>query len=141
MSGAVAKAKTIRKEVKKMFTYETIIIFNGNLSVEKYNTLVTKYADHIMSLGGKIETTNKLGKKKLAYPMKETTDGWYVLFTYHASPDLIPKLECIMREDDDVIKFLSIKRDETPDSDSRIAAKSEQPNALDVLLGIAKYSE
>ncbi len=120
-----------------MFTYETIIIFNGNLSVEKYNTLVTKYADHIMSLGGKIETTNKLGKKKLAYPIKDTEDGWYALFTYYASPDLIPELERLMRIDDDVIKFISIKRDENPE----VPVKCEQPNALDVLLGLAKYSE
>lgn len=98
-----------------MNCYETIIIFNGKLPTKKYNTLVTKYADHIMSLGGKIKTTDKLGKKKLAYPIKDTEDGWYVVFTYYAKPDALSELERLMRIDDDAVKFISLRRDEEED--------------------------
>lgn len=100
-----------------MNCYETIIIFNGKLSTKKYNTLVTKYAEHIMSLGGKIKTSDKLGKKKLAYPIKDTEEGWYVMFTYYAKPEIIPELERLMRIDEDVIKFLSLRKDDDEEDD------------------------
>ena len=110
-----------------MNCYETIIIFNGKLSTKKYNTLVTKYADHIISHGGKIETSDKLGKKKLAYPIKDTEEGWYVMFTYYAKPEALSELERLMRIDEDVMKFLSIRKDH--DDLSEYAEIPEDSNA------------
>ena len=98
-----------------MNCYETVMIFNGKLPTEKYDDLVMKYAGHIISLEGKVKAANKVGKKTLAYPIKDTEDGWYVVFTYYAKPEALPELERLMRIDDDVIKFISIRRDDEED--------------------------
>ena len=123
-----------------MNCYETIIIFNGKLSIDEYCTLVTKYADHIMSFGGKIKTTDKLGKKKLAYPIKDAEEGWYVMFTYYTKPDAISRLENLMRIDDNVIKFLSLRKDdedeldeytETPTDSNSVESEQSSPGIPD----------
>lgn len=114
--------------------YETIIIFNGKYTEDKYNTLVEKYTNKLVfDLKAHITKIDKLGKKKLAYEIKGIKEGWYVIFTYKTKPDIIPELEKIMRTDSAVIKFLTIRRDpeedeleeyaETPDDDQ---LKSEQ---------------
>lgn len=123
-----------------MNCYETIIIFNGKLSTEKYNTLVTKYAEHITTLGGKIKTTEKIGKKKLAYAIKDTKEGWYVIFTYYSKPDALSELERLMRIDEDAIKFLSLRRDdeedeymtkETPADSNSVESEQSSSGSLD----------
>lgn len=128
-----------------MNCYETIIIFDGKLSIDEYCTLVTKYADHIMSFGGKIKTTDKLGKKKLAYPIKGTEEGWYVMFTYYAKPDALSRLENLMRIDDDVIKFISLRKDEDEDDLSEYAEvteiEEEAKSPAEILAGLNVESE
>lgn len=133
--------------------YETIIIYNGKLSVDEYNLKVKKYVDVLLNLGSKIKSAEEMGKRALAYEIKDSKYGWYVVFTYATNPENIAKLEKVLRTDDDAIKFLTMKRDPRDDEDfdeddykyeSPIApaeTKSEQqPDALDVLLGFAKYN-
>lgn len=132
--------------------YETIIIYNGKLSVDEYNLKVKKYVDVLVDLGSKIKSAERMGKKTLAYEIKDSKYGWYVVFTYATNPENIAKLEKAMRTDEDVIKFLTMKRDPRDDEDfdeddykyespiDPVETKSEQqPDALDVLLGFAKY--
>ena len=60
-----------------------------------------------------------MGKKKLAYPIKikdskhECKDGWYILFTYKMLPENIAKIETKLRVDGAVIKFLTVKREDS----------------------------
>lgn len=132
--------------------YETIIIYDGKLSVDEYNLKVKKYVDVLLDLGSKIKSADEMGKKTLSYEIKDSKYGWYVVFTYATNPENIAKLEKAMRTDEDVIKFLTMKRDPRDDEDfdeddykyespiDPAKAKSEQqPDALDVLLGFAKY--
>ena len=51
---------------------------------------------------------DRLGKKKLAYKARGCNYGWYTLFTYESTEDLInTKLDLMLRRDDDVIKFIT----------------------------------
>lgn len=103
--------------------YETIIIFNGKYTEDKYNTLVEKYTNKLVfELKAHITKIDKIGKKKLAYEIKGIKEGWYVIFTYETKPDIIPELEKIMRTDSAVIKFLTIKRDPEEDELEEYAA-------------------
>ena len=103
--------------------YETIIIFNGKYTEDKYNTLVEKYTNKlILDLKVHITKIDKIGKKKLAYEIKGIKEGWYVIFTYETKPDIMPELEKIMRTDSAVIKFLTIRRDPEEDELEEYAA-------------------
>lgn len=119
--------------------YETILIFNGEYTETKYKSMTDHYIKQITDLGGLIKKIDRLGKKKLAYEIKGTKEGWYTIFYYQANPELIPELERIIRTDDAVIKFLTIKRDPEEDELEEYAeiteiagSKSEQESPVEI---------
>ena len=102
--------------------YETILIFNGKYTEAKYKSMTDYYVKQITDLGGLIKRIDRLGKKKLAYEIKGTKEGWYTIFYYQANPELIPELERIIRIDDIILKFLTIRRDPEEDELEEYAA-------------------
>ena len=87
-----------------------------------------------------------MGKKKLAYDVRGCEYGYYAVFTYESTQDLVnTKLDLMLRKDDDVIKFLTLRYDGeyTPDSeenDDSASIKSEQRkkpvDVFDLIFGL-----
>lgn len=101
----------------KIQTFETILIFTDKLTEEEYINQTNKYKDILAGLPAAKIKTDRLGKKKLAYKARGCDYGWYTLFTYESTEDLINhKLDLILRRDDNVIKFITtnLKEDYTP---------------------------
>lgn len=101
----------------KIQTFETILIFHEKLTEEEYINQTNKYKDILAGLPAAKIKTNRLGKKKLAYKARGCDYGWYTLFIYESTEDLINhKLDLILRKDDNVIKFITtnLKEDYTP---------------------------
>lgn len=101
----------------KIQTFETILIFTDKLTEEEYFYQTNKYKNILTGLPAAKIKTDRLGKKKLAHRARGCDYGWYTLFTYESTEDLIHhKLDLILRKDDDVIKFITtnIQEDYTP---------------------------
>lgn len=99
--------------------YETILILDDRLTEANYNTMIEYFLSFLTEdLASAIKGIDKLGKKKLAYPIKikgtsyEASEGWYVVFTYKTAADNIARLESKLRSDERVMKFLSIRRED-----------------------------
>lgn len=98
--------------------YETILIFDDRLTEANYNTMIEYFLSFLTEdLASAIKGIDKLGKKKLAYPITirstsyEASEGWYVVFTYKTAADNIAKLETKLRGDERVMKFLTVRRE------------------------------
>lgn len=92
----------------KIQTFETILIFTDKLTEEEYVYQTNKYKNILSGLPGRKIKSDRLGKKKLAYKARGCNYGWYTLFTYESTEDLINhKLDLILRRDDNVIKFIT----------------------------------
>lgn len=92
----------------KIQTFETILIFTDKLTEEEYVYQTNKYKNILTGLPGRKIKSDRLGKKKLAYKARGCNYGWYTLFTYESTEDLINnKLDLILRRDDSVIKFIT----------------------------------
>lgn len=92
----------------KIQTFETILIFTDKLTEEEYVYQTNKYKNILTGLPGRKLKSDRLGKKKLAYEVRGCNYGWYTLFTYESTEDLINnKLDLILRRDDNVIKFIT----------------------------------
>ena len=101
----------------KIQTFETILIFTDKLTEEEYAYQTNKYKNILAGLPGAKIKSDRLGKKKLAYKARGCNYGWYTLFTYESTEDLINnKLDLILRRDDSVIKFITtnLKEDYIP---------------------------
>ena len=97
----------------KIQTFETILIFSEKLTEEEYINKSKEYKKWIESLPSAKIKSDRLGKKQLAYKARGCNYGWYTLFTYESTEDLINnKLDLMLRRDDDVIKFITTNMQE-----------------------------
>jgi small subunit ribosomal protein S6 len=94
-----------------MRRYETIFIASPLLTEEQVDDLVRHFEGIIAEQGGELLKTDKWGRKKLAYEVQKFSEGYYTLFELNAGATLIAELERRFRNDDSVIKFLSVRMD------------------------------
>jgi len=91
--------------------YETVFILNPVLSEDQMKDTVKKFKKIITDIGAKVLNEEMWGLKKLAYPIQHKSTGFYNLFEFEATPDLITKLETEYRRDEKVMRFLTITLD------------------------------
>jgi len=73
--------------------YETIIVIDSLLKLEEIEGIINKYERFISANGGQIETTDRWGKRRLAYEIKKRQYGFYVLIRFDAPPGMIKQLD------------------------------------------------
>lgn len=89
--------------------YETAVIINAALDDEQIEAVVAKITGIITDGGGEISETEKWGRKRLAYTINKNRIGYYVIYRYEAPVDLIAELERLMKIDESVVRFLTIR--------------------------------
>jgi len=93
-----------------MNKYESVVIINPTVDEEGMKAIVSKYTD-LINTDGKLEKVEELGKRKLAYNVKKFEEGFYTIFYFEANPSLITELERNYRISDEIIKFMTIKKE------------------------------
>jgi small subunit ribosomal protein S6 len=91
--------------------YETIFVVSAELEEEAANALITKFKDMI-SANGTVEKVEDWGKRKLAYPIDDITDGYYTLVNYSAAHDFPAELERVFNITDGILRSLTVKVEE-----------------------------
>lgn len=120
--------------------YETIIIFKP-LSEE---TIKNKVDDILNILRSKPSwkqiRVNNIGKRKLAYSIKDTDYGHYVTFQYLSDRNIVNKLITYIQKEDTIVKYITMKSDENPDEVLEDELKpGNSIDAYEVLLGLKNY--
>lgn len=93
-----------------MNKYESIIIINPAVEEQAIKNIIATFTD-LINKNGKVESVEEMGKRKLAYEVKKNKEGYYVLFNFDAKPDSIAELERNYRITDEIIKFITVKKD------------------------------
>lgn len=109
-----------------MRRYETIFIASPVLTDEQADELVRNFEGIIAEQGGELLKTDKWGRKKLAYEVQKYSEGYYTLFEMNAGPALIAELERRFRNNDAVIKFMSVRMDEQAKAADRQKVRYER---------------
>ncbi len=91
--------------------YETVFILNPVLSEVQMKESVDKFKKLLESNKAEIINDENWGLKKLAYPIQHKTTGFYQLFEFKASPEVIKALEIEYRRDEKVMRFLTTALD------------------------------
>ena len=92
--------------------YEVMFIVRPDVADEDVDKLIAGFEQTVTGGGGAIRSTEKLGKRKLAYTVRKFNDGNYVLLTIDANGILIAELERRLRVSEPVIKFITVRMDE-----------------------------
>lgn len=88
--------------------YESYIIIDGNLEdnaieeeIKKFETLLLKNEIEIVNI-------DRIGRKKLSYPIKNRLNGFYVCFEMIAFTNIISKIERSYILDENILRYLTI---------------------------------
>ncbi|MGX8713161.1 MAG: 30S ribosomal protein S6 [bacterium] len=102
----------INKKTNKMVKqYETVFIATPVLSEEQMKETVKKYIDLLTSKGAEIVYENNWGMRKLAYPIRKKTTGFYYLIEFKAEGSVINDLEVAYKRDERLLRFLTVSLD------------------------------
>ncbi len=94
-----------------MNKYETIFILSDRTKEKQRKDIFTKIKDYI-SGNGNITKFEELGLKRLAYEVKNCKQGYYYVIEFEGPKEAIYELERLYRINDEVIKFLTIKKED-----------------------------
>ena len=125
-----------------MEVYDTIIILKPTISTEVLNTIKNNYYEHLTE-NNKKAYCEVTGIHELAYKVKGYAQGIYILLTHEAkSKDDIINFEKLLRNDENVLKYLSLKLSEEGAINKlylKLKPEQNKIDAWDVLYGRAKY--
>ena len=89
--------------------YESVIIFDPNVTEEDQQGLLAKIQASIEGEGGQIVRQSPWGRRKLAYPVKKRDYGIYHLLYLDHAPAALTALERTLRYEDNVLKWLTVR--------------------------------
>ena len=93
-------------------TYELMFIVRPDMADEEMDKLISSLESNVAASGGTVKSTDKMGKRRLAYLVRGFQEGNYVLITLEGTGAAIHELERRLRVTEPVIKFLTVRVDE-----------------------------
>ena len=91
--------------------YEAVYILDPALSEEAIADLVAKFKGVVES-NGTVSEVDEWGKRRLAYPINDENDGYYVLVNYSCEPEFPAELDRVLKITDSVLRSLIVAKDE-----------------------------
>lgn len=93
-------------------TYELLYIIPSRYTDAEVGEIQAKVKETLNKVGGKIIKEENLGRIRLAYPIKQTQHGIYVLLYFEAEAAVISGLERQLHLTAEVLRFLVIQQPE-----------------------------
>ncbi|MGI6315172.1 MAG: 30S ribosomal protein S6 [Christensenellales bacterium] len=94
-----------------MNKYETMFILKAAMtdediaaSIEKFTNLITGSAT--------LDSSKVWGRRRLAYPIQDANDGYYVLMHFTSDPDFPAELERNFKIDENVVRYIVLRVEE-----------------------------
>ncbi len=98
-------------------SYETLYIIDAQLSEDATKALVEKFTS-LIAENGEVTEVNEWGKRRLAYPINDQNEGYYVLVHFTSNSAFPEELERIFKITDGIVRSIVLRREE-------VAAKTE----------------
>ena len=76
-------------------------------SVEKFVGLITENAETVYEV-------NEWGKRRLAYPINDKPEGYYVVVTFKADPEFPAEFERLANIDENILRSMVIRLENEP---------------------------
>ncbi len=121
---------------KVICSYETLFVIRPDLTEEATTEIVNKFTTLIADNGGVVESVNAWGKRRLAYPIEDHVEGYYVLVNFKSEATLPAELKRVFGITDEIIRHIVVtatgKAPEAPKAAEEPTASAEEaPVAAD----------
>ena len=91
--------------------YEAVMVLDTRNGEESMRSLIEKFTDRIAK-NGTVEKVDEWGKRKLAYPIDDETEGYYVLVEFGSEPEFPAELDRRFRITNGLLRTLIIKKEQ-----------------------------
>lgn len=91
--------------------YETIFIVNPKLEEASATAVVDKFKSLVEANGTNVEVED-WGKRRLAYPIEDQTEGVYTLVRFESKPDFPAELDRIYKITDGIMRSIIVCLDD-----------------------------
>jgi small subunit ribosomal protein S6 len=98
--------------VKKVNDYEGLFITKATLTDEESSKLLGSIEGEIAKHGGKVENTEKWGRKNISYPINKNKEGVYYKLNFKLTPDKISGLTKAYRLNEDILRAMITKKNQ-----------------------------
>jgi len=90
-------------------TYELLTIFKPNLDADEVDKAVDKMSTLVKEFGGKIDSNDKIGRKRLAYEIDKFRDGFFVNTVMTIPADKITEFKRQLKLTDNIIRTMFLE--------------------------------
>ena len=97
--------------MEKFNSYETLFIIDASLTEEAITGLVDKFTA-LIAEHGKVSEVNEWGKRRLAYPINDKEEGYYVLVNFESEGNLPAELERIFGITEGIMRSIVIRHED-----------------------------
>lgn len=91
--------------------YEVVYILDPALGEEAIAAMIEKFKA-LVETQGTVAAIDDWGKRRLAYPINDLMEGYYVLMTFNAAAAIPAELDRIFRITDGVMRSLIVCKDQ-----------------------------
>ena len=86
--------------------YETVFIVSPVLNEEEDAAVVEKFKS-LIAANGEISKVDDWGKRRLAYPINDLTEGYFVLMSYRSAVDFPAEIERVLGITDGILRSMT----------------------------------
>jgi small subunit ribosomal protein S6 len=102
----VAKTTGATSNTDGQRNYELMLVINPEWTEEQLNVTSSAVGQFITGLGGNVTEVKVLGKRRLAYPIKHFSEGYYLLLHFTLKSESSPQLENRLNISEEIIRYL-----------------------------------
>ena len=100
-------------EIIKNF-YESMFIVDVTGGEDAVKASVEKFVGLINANAETVYEVNEWGKRRLAYPINDKPEGYYVVVTFKGQPDFPAEFERLCKIDETILRSLVIRLENEP---------------------------
>lgn len=94
-----------------MNKYELAVVLSAKLEDDERAAALEKVKGYITRFGGNIVDVDEWGKKRLAYEIQKSKEGFYYFIHFEAESTVPAELEQRIRIMDHVLRYLCVRQD------------------------------
>ena len=91
--------------------YESVIVLSTTLGEDGIKAMVEKVSS-LISQNGTLDSVDEWGKRRLAYPINDETEGYYVLFNFTSAPAFPAELDRVYKITEGILRTLIVAKED-----------------------------
>ncbi|MBK7896788.1 MAG: 30S ribosomal protein S6 [Candidatus Promineifilaceae bacterium] len=97
-----------------MREYEVTVIFQTSLDDEARSTLVGRVSGWLTHSDEEADkpVQNVWGQRRLAYPIRKHSEGYYILFDAKLDPERLNDIERNMQYTDSILRYMIVRKEQ-----------------------------